>query len=135
MVRKAASGGGKYCCSVCDGTFATKGGLTQHTAIKHGSDAKTPSSAPHSTPYKYTCSHCHWKTDVFNHIKLHWKQSCPPRPEISDFNPPDFDPALLASKESIPQEYLENDEEKLRYEWVAYFRNKAGVVDDLHLQE
>jgi len=56
-------------------------------------------------------------------------------PQPTTVNSTSYDPSLLTPKQLIPPEYLTSINERLRYEWVSYHRNKATVVDNLHYQE
>ena len=134
--RKTEDHTGKFFCKHCQGSFKTQYGLTQHINRFHaGATASTSSSSSSSSqPFKYACSYCHWGTGVFQQLELHWTHVCTAKP-IKTVNNPSFDPQLLTPPDAIPPEYLVNREEQLRYEFVAYWRKKAEVVDNLHHEE
>ena len=135
--RKVDDQSGKFLCKLCKGSFKTKAGLTQHTNAMHSSTSSTgggASSSSSSSHYKHVCSYCHWGTDVFQHMEHHWINVCSAKP-VMTVNHPSFDPDLLAPPDTIPPEYTSNREEQLRWEFVAYWRNKSHAVDKLHVEE
>lgn len=125
---------GKFVCKHCVGSFKSKYGLSQHIKTKHSSTSSTTTANSSSQQLKYSCSYCRWGTDVFEQLEFHWSNLCSARIQAT-IKDPTFDPSLLTPPTSIPPEYLVNQEEKLRFEFVAYWRNKSLVIDNLHHQE
>jgi hypothetical protein len=70
-------------------------------------------------------------------MKAHWHSSCPhlPTKKMTSSSTTTFDASLLPHPDTIPPEYMDSQDDKLRYEWVAYYRNKAFKYDNLHQEE